>query len=209
MAIKSILNVTALAGVKLSSRIIAYTAFGIVFNIILFFVCASMASRQHGGTVLILVSLLAPIAYFFIGQKQGAAAAVHFIVEKHGEDLSRFVIGKLLDAYPNILDSAQAKSAIIQEKLNTLIASLSEQSRINKAIFSSLMSKFDFVSVAARVIETNATVAKGSREEAVDGISTAIHNEFDVDDLKPDMQTPAILVGGNIALSVISALLLP
>ncbi|MES2036573.1 MAG: hypothetical protein V4495_01940 [Pseudomonadota bacterium] len=203
MAIKSILNVTALAGVKFTSRIIGYTVFGLIFNLFLFLYFSNSSSRHSG--LMGAVTLFAPIIYFFIGQKQGAAAAFHFIVEKHGEDLSRFVMGKLLDAYPNILDTAQAKSAVIQEKLGALITTLSEQSRINKAIFSGLMSKFDFVAVTARVMEKNATVANGSREETVNGIAAAIKAEFNMDDLKPDLRIPAMLVGGNFVLVFICA----
>ncbi|MFZ6769531.1 hypothetical protein ACO0LM_20965 [Undibacterium sp. Di26W] len=212
MAIKSILNVTAAAGVKLSTRIIAYTAFGIVFNLFLLIFFSSSAGRNSSAVpwvLLLLMALASPIVYFIMGKKQGTATALHYIVDEHGDDLSRFVVGKLADTYPQLLDTPQASGGAIHEKLSAVIASISQQSSINKAIFDKLLEKFDFISVVARVMEKNVVDGPATQEEKVERIASALKAEINVDTLKPDMRQTRILVAGNAGMALVCAWILP
>lgn len=215
MAIKTILNVTALAGVKITSRLIGYTVFGLFFNLVLFLFFANWAGRHNSGLpwlMLCLTTLLAPILYFLMGKKQGVAAALHFLVEQHGSDLSQFVVGKLADNYPQLLDNAHAAgntSAAIHEKIKALLNKLSEQSPVNKLVFTALLQKFDFISVISRVLENNPAAGSENREETVDRIARALDEKMNVGDLKPDLSAPAKLVAGNVAAALVCASILP
>ncbi|MBC3921030.1 hypothetical protein H8L32_26440 [Undibacterium sp. CY18W] len=212
MAIKSILNVTAAAGVKLSTRIIAYTAFGIVFNLFLLIFFSSSAGRNSSAVpwvLLLLMALASPVVYFIMGKKQGTATALHFIMDEHGDDLSRFVVGKLADTYPQLLDSTQAKGGAIHEKLSAVITSISQQSTINKAIFDKLLEKFDFISIVTRVMEKTSTEGATTQDEKVDRIASALKSEINVGTLKPDMRQTQILVAGNAGVALVCAWVLP
>ncbi|MFZ6643076.1 hypothetical protein ACO0LL_25375 [Undibacterium sp. TC4M20W] len=215
MAIKTILNVSALAGVKITSRLIGYTAFGVFLNMVLLLLFTSWAGRGHSGLPLLLLcvtTLLAPILYFFVGKKQGVAAALHFLAERHGTDLSQFVVGKLTDSYPQLLDkahSAGSTSAAIHEKISEQLNKMGEQSAVNKLVFSSLLQKFDFISVIGRVLESNPAAGSGSREETAEKIAKALEEKMRTDDLKPDLSAPRKLVVCNIAAALFCASILP
>ncbi len=212
MAIKTVLNVSALAGIKLTSRLIGYTAFGIVFNMFLFLYFANSAGRHNSGLpwlLLCLTTLFAPVMYFLLGKKQGVAAAMHFLVEQHGQDLTSFVLGKLTDADPQLLDTAHQTGAVLHEKLNALMHKLSEQSAANKLVFNGLMQKFDFVSVISRVLENNPAAGSSSKEETVERIATALKEKLKLDDTKPDLRAPAKLVAVNTGVAFVCAAILP
>ncbi|BBB59395.1 hypothetical protein UNDKW_1122 [Undibacterium sp. KW1] len=215
MAIKTILNVSALAGVKITSRLIGYTAFGVFLNLVLLLFFTSWAGRGHSGLpllVLCVVTLLAPILYFLMGKKQGIAAALHFLAERHGSDLSQFVVSKLTDNYPQLLDkahSAGSTSAVIHEKISAQLNKMSEQSTVNKMVFGTLLQKFDFISVISRVLENNPAAGSESREETADRIARALQEKLNANDLKPDLQAPARLVAGNVAAALFCASILP
>ncbi|MFZ6743450.1 hypothetical protein ACO0LC_09505 [Undibacterium sp. JH2W] len=215
MAIKTILNVSALAGVKISSRVIGYTAFGLFLNLVLFLFFASWAGRGQSGLPMFLLgltNLLAPILYFFMGKKQGIVAALHFLAERHGTDLSHFVVGKLSDNYPQLLDkvhTAGSSSAAIHEKITDQLNKLSEQSAVNKMVFNTLLQKFDFISVISQVLESNPAAGSGSREETADKIAKALQEKLNADDLKPDLNAPTRLVTCNVAAALICASILP
>jgi|GEM_PF-1890912 len=215
MAIKTILNVSALAGVKITSRIVGYTVFGLFLNLVLFLFFASWAGRGHSGVPMLLLgltSLLAPVLYFLMGKKQGIATALHFLAERHGSDLSQFVVGKLTENYPQLLDKAQTAGntgAAIHEKITVQLNKMSEQSALNKLIVDTLLQKFDFISVVGRVLESNPANGSESREETADKIARALEEKLNANDLKPDLSAPGKLVAGNVAVALFCASILP
>lgn len=212
MTIKTILNATAAASVKLTSRMIGYTVFGVFFNLVLFLYFANTTNKSNGGLpwlLLCLITLFAPFMYFLVGKKQGVAAAIHLLVDQHGKELICLVLDKLFDTSPQLLDSAHASGTALHEKLTDLVNRLSDKSIIHKLIINGLLQKSDFIAVVCRVLENNPAANSGSKEETVERIANALKEKININNVKPDMRSPAQLVAGNLVAAYVCANILP
>lgn len=205
------IKVFAGEALAISLRMIGYTLFAVVLNVVLlimqwelvfdlFSSSAPLNERWHS----ILVTsgiVLFPVLFFIIGQKQALQNCVSNILESKKQSVVLFLVNRICTKYPELLEPSGAIQLNVKKVSEYFTEVMSGLPSVITKILQFFVEKTGFYDI---FVSSMAEYRDKQEQEPIESraqlLSQIISNLIPSDTIKPDIKYPLIAFFCNVAL---------
>lgn len=198
MKTPEILKIVGKASAIVLLRIVAYTVFGLVLNLIILLSHWSVIFGEESGMmgyIVIILCLVFSAVFFGLGQKQGVMAGVSYIIENRKAALIVYLITKFAQKYPDIMEGNIDQA----NKVTKIKEYLDKVPSIVMKVLNFFVSRISIVDALTSSVKTaNEMGLKG--EERVQKVAEIITEQAEVELVSPSVILPVVVLVLNLGL---------